>query len=102
MRSTVNQSLVGCIMNTRSRLLSRDRYFCGQQAEDVVLGPVRSELLAPEAVGRFCELIRAWALLRARVWSGGRTRQLRPLTPRLPISKRLSRHALRAPRQCAH
>lgn len=30
-------------------------------AEEVVLGPVRSELLAPEAVDRFCEQIRAWA-----------------------------------------
>jgi hypothetical protein len=24
-------SWVGCIMNTRSRLLSRERYFCGRQ-----------------------------------------------------------------------
>ena len=30
-------------------------------AEQVVLGPVQSELLAPEAVERFCELIRGWA-----------------------------------------
>jgi hypothetical protein len=27
----------------------------------VLLGPVQSELLAPEAVERFCELIRGWA-----------------------------------------
>ncbi|MDB6104014.1 MAG: hypothetical protein JWO52_4013, partial [Gammaproteobacteria bacterium] len=26
-----HQSLVGCIMNTRLRLLSRERYFCGRQ-----------------------------------------------------------------------
>jgi hypothetical protein len=30
-------------------------------AEQVVLSPVQSELLAPEAVERFCELIRGWA-----------------------------------------
>jgi hypothetical protein len=30
-------------------------------AEDLVLGPVRTELLAPEAVNRFCELIRTCA-----------------------------------------
>lgn len=36
-----------------------------------MLGPVRSELLAPEAVDRFCEQIRAWARSdRSRVEQG--------------------------------
>lgn len=40
-------------------------------AEQVVLGPVQSELLAPEAVERFCELIRGWARSEsARVQQG--------------------------------
>jgi hypothetical protein len=30
-------------------------------AEEVVLGPIRNELLAPETVDRFCKQIRAWA-----------------------------------------
>jgi hypothetical protein len=59
-----NGSHYGCstYMQGGEAACSMGLHLSRRVAEEVVLGPIRSELLAPEAVDRFCGQIRAWAL----------------------------------------
>jgi len=58
-----NGSRYGCstYMHGGEAACSMGLHLLRRIAEEVVLGPVRSELLAPEAVDRFFEQVSAWA-----------------------------------------